>query len=263
MKLNITEYVPTLNEFLKKNKDNTDPMIKTIVNDFYDFPESANDKDESANLFKNQRDILLKSANQRINDIIMVNRYALVVYNSNVEQIAPFLKKENPQYDEFCNIFMEQSEDIPIEEARLSRNFDTVCEIYNARKIADEGMIVHLWATIEQHVNKAFLIMGGDESRLSYRWNQLKDGFTELGVTLETLPSYKTIDEIRVVNNKIKHLYIVDDELCKYDGFAKYKGKKMSLLDYRTHDYALAAHHFINRLVMNMGPTISYGHGCE
>lgn len=44
---------------------------------------------------------------------------------------------------------------------------------------------------------------------------------------------------------------------------AKYKGKKMSLLDYRTHDYALAAHHFIKRLVMNMGPTISYDHGCE
>lgn len=69
---------------------------------------------------------------------------------------------------------MERSEDIPIENARLSRNFNTVCEIYNARKIADERVIVHLLATIEQHVNKAFLIMGGDESKLSSRWNQLK-----------------------------------------------------------------------------------------
>lgn len=59
MKLNIAEYVPTLSEFCEKNKYNTDPMIKTIVNDFYDFPKSANGEDKSADLLKNQRDILL------------------------------------------------------------------------------------------------------------------------------------------------------------------------------------------------------------
>lgn len=267
MKIQIASYVPTLNEYVNQNyKKNTDPKIKEIVDDFCDFPESTDHEDESANLLCSKRDILLKSAQQRIDDIIMLNRYALFVYNSNVERIIPLFENGHHQYDEFCNMLIEQSENdeqMQMENARQFRNFNTVCEIFNARKIADEGMIIHLWATIEQHVKKAFLIMGGDEKMLSYKWHKLKNRFKELGIDLESILSYDVIDEIRVVNNKIKHLYVVDEELCKYKGFAEHKGQKMSNVNYRTHEYALAAHHFMNRLVMAMGPITSYGHGCE
>ncbi|PQK93522.1 hypothetical protein CG433_12570 [Pantoea ananatis] len=87
---------------------------------------------------------------------------------------------------------------------------------------------------------------------MPFKWEALKKLSLRDGMDLESLPSYLIIDEIRVVTNKTKHLYIVDDELGKYPDFEKHVGKKMSIVDYRTHDYALATYHFMNRLIMSM-----------
>lgn len=95
-------------------------------------------------------------------------------------------------------------------------------------------------------------------TNIPHKWPSIVDLSRGVGLDLELLPSYDLIDEIRVVNNKIKHLYVVDDQLCKYKGFSEYKGKKMNVVKYRVHEYAIGAHHFMNRLVNEMGRSIRY-----
>ncbi|MDX8000120.1 hypothetical protein FE394_13105 [Xenorhabdus sp. Reich] len=261
MKIEKVGHIPTLDEYLTQNIENNNPKIKEIVDDFCDFPgpEKKDCQNEKENSLREKRALLLKSFKNRVDDIIIFNRYALHQYNINAENIGPKFALYDEEYGGMFSSILDKQDEEKIEYARLGfKNFDWVCELLNARKIADEGLIIHLWATIEQHVKRAILIMEESRKEMPYKWNELKRLSKEVGIDLESLPSYDIINEIRVVNNKIKHLYIVDKELCKYTGFAEHEGKKMSAVNYRTHEYALAAHHFMNRLVMAMGPVISY-----
>lgn len=259
MKIEQAEFIPTIGEYISENDKSTNLEIKKIVDDFCDFAGPDDCQNEKEEYLKNKRFLLLKSFQSRADDIIMLNRYALNQYNANAEKIRPIFIDYDEQYNGMFSSILEEHDEIKIEYARLGfKNFNWVCELLFSRKIADEGLIIHLWATIEQHVKRAIKIMGGNEKNISFIWPELVELSKKVGIDLKSLPSYDTIDEIRVVNNKIKHLYVVDKELSKYRGFAEHEGKKMSVVDYRTHEYALAAHHFMNRLVMAMGPVVSY-----
>ena len=259
MEITIAEFVPTLNEYVDVHIKNPDPEIKIKVDDFCDFPGPENCQSKIEKIKKKKRNSLLNSFNKRVDDVIMLNRYALHQYNINAEKIAPLFKNYDEQHGGMFSIIYDEHDETKVDCARMGFiNFNYVCELLTAKKIADEGLIIHLWATIEQFVKRAIIIMGGEEKEMPFKWHELKRLSTKNGIDLESLPSYAIINVIRFVYNKIQHLYIVDDELSKYPGFEKYKGKKMSLVDYRTHEYALATYHFMNRLVMFMGPIISY-----
>ncbi|ANI82429.1 MULTISPECIES: hypothetical protein [Kosakonia] len=259
MELTQADFIPTLNEYVDFNIRSSDPVIKTMVDDFCDFPGSDDIQSEIERNKSKKRFSLLNGFNKRIDDIIMLNRYALYQYNINAEKISPLLKDYDEQHNGiFSRIYNEHDEE-EINSARSAfRNFNIACEVLSARKIADEGLIIHLWATIEQFVKRAVIIKDEGIENMPFKWNALKKLSKDIGVDLEQIPSYSIIDEVRVVNNKIKHLYVVDNELGKYPGFEKHVGKKMSIIDYKTHDYALATYHFMNRLIMAMGPFISY-----
>lgn len=259
MELNLAVFVPTLNEYVELNIGNPDPVIKTKVDDFCDFPGSDDCPSEAEEIKAKKRFSLLNSFNKRVDDIIVLNRYALHQYNINAEEISPLLKEYDDNHNGMFSFLYNEHDEEKIDYARISfSNFNLACEILSARKIADEGLIIHLWATIEQFVKRAIIIVNEDVDHMPFKWEALKKLSLRSGMDLESLPSYSIIDEIRVVNNKIKHLYIVDDELGKYPDFEKHVGKKMSVVDYRTHDYALATYHFMNRLIMSMGPMTSY-----
>lgn len=259
MELPLANFIPTLNEYVHVNLSSSDSEIKSKVDDFSDFPGSDDIQSEYEKSKSSKRFSLLNSFNKRIDDIIILNRYALKQYNFNADKVSPLLKDYDEQHNGmFSQIYNEHDEE-KIDFARIGfPNFNLACEILSARKIADEGLIIHLWATIEQFVKRAMMIIGGKDEDMPFKWPELKKLSLSNGINLEKIPSYSMIDEIRVVNNKIKHLYVVDAQLSKYPGFEKYAGKKMSVIDYKTHDYALATYHFMNRLIMGMGPFISY-----
>jgi len=259
MEITIAKFIPTLSEYINSHISSSDLTIKRKVDDFCDFPGADECQSKIDEIKSKKRSSLLNSFNKRVDDIIILNRYALHQYNINAEKISPLLKDYDERHNSMFSSLYNKHDEEGIDNARIGfHNFNIACEILSARKIADEGLIIHLWATIEQFVKRAIIIMAGEVEEMPFKWYALKKISLMNGVNLETLPSYSMIDEIRVVNNKIKHLYVVDDELSKFPSFEKYVGKKMSFIDYKTHDYALATYHFINRLVMAMGPFTSY-----
>ena len=259
MELLKAEFIPTLNEYVERHINDESPHIKSIIDDFSEFPECDDFQENAENVVSNLRLQLLVSFNKRIDDIIILNRYAMHQYNYNVENISSKFKEYDEQHGGMFSKIYEQHDDIAIEKARTAfKNFDWTCEVLMARKIADEGFIIHLWATVEQYVNRALLIMGMENKNTSFQWNKLKELSKDNGIDLETIPSYDIVNEVRVVNNKIKHLYVVDNELAKFTAFSELNGVKMNYIDYRTHEYALGVYHFMNRFIMAMGPVISY-----
>ncbi|MDX9683842.1 hypothetical protein QMK56_20355 [Pseudomonas protegens] len=263
MKMEQVEFIPTLNEYVTKHHENPEPHIKSLVDDFCEFPK-AEDLSELQIEFRNQRTILHLGFRGRIDDIIIFNRYAIAQYNHNAKEIAPQFDEYDKEYGGMFTLLLAEQDESKLLHARMAfKNFDWYCEILNARTIANEGLIIHLWATIEQYVKKAILVMNKTLTDLPFKWPALVELSKLTGLDLERLSSYDLIDEIRVVNNKIKHLYTVDSQLCKYKGFSEHKGKKMSMVNYRVHEYAIGAHHFMNRLISSMGPTIRYEHNLE
>lgn len=259
LKLEKVEFIPTLNEYIELHKDSSDPKIKALVGDFREFPSSENQKCETRKKFTHQLSALRQAVINRIDDVIMCNRYAVAQYNHNVEVLAPKLAEYDQHYDGMFSQMIESGDEDYHPHARLGfKPFDIYCEIKNAKTIANEGLIIHLWATIEQHVKQAIILKDKSQTGLPHEWDKILGCARRAGINLRRLSSFKLIDEIRVVNNKIKHLYIVDQKLCKYKGFAQHKGKKMNAVDYRVHEYAIGAHHFMNRVISSMGPTVRY-----
>lgn len=253
------EFIPTLNEYTDFHKDNPDTFISAMIDDFCEFPERDKDPTEENNELFEARTILRAGFIDRADDIIIFNRYAMNQYNHQVEEATEGFVFIDENYEGmFSSILEEQDENNILEARMIYPNFNWYCELHNARTIANEGLIIHLWSTIEQYIKRSILAMDKKIERTPYEWKKIKELAKSVGLDLRCLPSYEIIDELRVVNNKIKHLYIVDNDLCKYKGFAEHKGKKMNNVNYRVHDYAIGAHHFINRLVNSMGPTIRF-----
>lgn len=71
------------------------------------------------------------------------------------------------------------------------------------------------------------------------------------------------INEIRVLNNKIKHSYVVDNTLANFQFFNEYNGKSISEVPLRVNDYTIATYHFIIQLINIIGPSERYPDGEE
>ncbi|MCJ1888246.1 hypothetical protein LNN38_25560 [Pseudomonas sp. LA21] len=119
MKMEQVELIPTVNEYVQNNHENTEPHIKALVDDFCGFPDFEEDPDELQREFYDQRIILRMGFQGRVDDIIMFNRYAIEQYNINAREIS----KKFECYDKECggmfsHLLAEQNE-AEITSARL------------------------------------------------------------------------------------------------------------------------------------------------
>jgi len=132
--------------------------------------------------------------------------------------------------------------------------------INSIQSLGDESTAIGLWAIIEQFTSRAFVIL---ESKLKgvyeedinppFRWDRLKDRYNEYGILIENLPEYEVINELRVLNNKIKHLYKVDSELAKYSHFSSDEGKLIKQIKLPMQEYADSCYKFLGYLLEQVG----------
>ena len=73
--------------------------------------------------------------------------------------------------------------------------------------VENETKIILRWIFSEKQVSK------------SYIWKNLKKTLNGIGFNIEHLKMYKIINELRCLNNDIKHNRKVGDELAKYPGW--------------------------------------------
>lgn len=135
--------------------------------------------------------------------------------------------------------------------------------INSIRSIADESTSVGLWAIVEQFTSRAYVVLesnleGVDEDTITppYRWDRLKDKYAHYGIVLEDIPMYEAANELRVVNNKIKHLYKVDAELASFDRFASDEGKQIKQIVLPMQEYDNACYKFLGCVLESIGKEV-------
>ncbi|ASA56368.1 hypothetical protein [Vibrio gazogenes] len=140
-------------------------------------------------------------------------------------------------------------------------------DVQRVKNLADESAIIGLWAIVEQFSKRAYVLLKSNLSGVEastvnppYRWDLIENAYHEFGLTLNLLTHYDTVNELRVVNNKIKHLYQVDSTLAAFPRFADKEGLSMILLDYPVHEYEEAVYQFLGRLFVWVGEQID-AHG--
>jgi hypothetical protein len=239
------EYVPTLGEFIEKNK----PLPKEYEV-IYSFPSGDNGC---------ERQRLREEFKQRVDDILISHRYVVAIYNSNQEVFGPAFDAYNRNYNGMFDDILD--DDGKVVEARIGfRMFNHHMEQQRAIQIANEGLIIHLWATIEQYTKRAYLIVcdGSETKKPSYQWPVIKEILAGKGIDLETLLAYSGIDEMRVLNNKIKHTYMVDETLAAFAPFKDYLNQRIDKAPLRIDEYAISTYLFIYNLISLLGENEQY-----
>lgn len=128
------------------------------------------------------------------------------------------------------------------------------------KSISDESSVVGLWAIVEQFLARSYALLESKATGVKeedvdppYRWDQLKHKYKAYGVDLESLPYYDIANECRVLNNKIKHLYCVDDELALFPNYASSKGKSIKQVILPMQDYMDGCYMFLGHALEKTG----------
>jgi len=235
-----SEYLFTLNEFIEKNK--TNPKYKQLIDDFCEFPEDKS-------LFS-----MRIKFEQRINDIVIFHRYVVSTYNNNQKILNPIFSEFNKHYSNAFDAIKPEEKHF----ARLSfKNYNWKEEQEQAKIIANESLVINLWITVEQYTNRCLLFVDNNNQK-SYRWDIIKSKFEEKEINLSNISSYSTINELRILNNKIKHLYVVDKQLAKFDNFKDHVNKELNYVPFKLEDYIVSTYHFIYKLINSLGNNVQY-----
>ncbi|SEH77428.1 hypothetical protein SAMN05660691_01307 [Rheinheimera pacifica] len=231
----------TLDE-LEKSQDVTYLALK---DDFFVFPEGEH---------SSERFGLRLKAQQRIDDIVMFHRYVTTVYESNKVQYEPVYKKFNEHYAHMFDEISEEKKHL----ARMSfPNFNWKEEQEQVRAISNESLIINLWATIEQFTNRTAKLVN-PEGNSSHHWNVVKQSLSNFGIDVTAISSYSSINELRVVNNKIKHLYYVDEQLSQFESFNGCQGQSLNSINFELQRYISSSYHFLIALINLVGESIYY-----
>jgi hypothetical protein len=234
-KRNVMKFPLTLNEIENLSRD--DVSLKPLLREIFRFP---------CDTPKTQRNSLRTQAIQRIDDIVMFHRFAMFTHTQTNQIVAPVFEAFNKHYNlMFSHIGNEPEK---ISSSRLAfRNFNDVAQLRQIECIANESLIINLWATIEQ-ISTRCLAMVSDNTpgkRAPHKWKDIESHYEDINIILKRAVSYATIDELRVLNNKIKHSYLVDDELSSFDFFKDQANRKIDAVPLRVFDYTLAAYNFV------------------
>ncbi|KAA8694477.1 MULTISPECIES: hypothetical protein [Pseudomonas] len=227
-----------------------DTTLKPLLRETYRFPDGA---------LSRARGNLRLQAIQRIDDIVMFHQFAMFTHMQSNELIAPVFEAFNEHYGRmFDNMGDDQEK---ISSTRLAfRNFNEVAQLEQIQCIANESLVINLWATIEQILTRCLEIIENPTpgNRAPHRWDIIEKHYTNHNANLNKASSYSTINELRILNNKIKHSYIVDKDLIKFEHFKNHENKRINTIPLRTFDYTLAAYNFVCFITNRTGESIFY-----
>ncbi len=105
---------------------------------------------------------------------------------------------------------------------RQERLADDLFELEEILKLSWELAIVAVYKKIEIKSKRAIVVAYPDASTEEHKLfniKKMKEYLAAKGVLIETLPNYRAMDELRCLNNSIKHGGVVNNELAKYSGW--------------------------------------------
>jgi hypothetical protein len=114
--------------------------------------------------------------------------------------------------------------------------------------LANELSIVALYKNVEISTKRAVTTTFADVSARSlFKIRDMKDALKRKGIDIEKLPSFPAFDELRCINNDVKHNGKVSSELAQYAGWML--GKDLEHLDIAYDRLAPGAASYVRELV--------------
>lgn len=124
-------------------------------------------------------------------------------------------------------------------------------ETTSIQAYGDQLLVVACWAMVEQYYGRVLIPtemeLGGPANRIEapHKWHDLVKRFKGIGLDLLTCENYAGIDECRLVNNKIKHVGLVDKDLAKRTAFTGMEGKPFDQVTMPLQTYVDAVFEFV------------------
>lgn len=143
-----------------------DTSIKPMLREMYVFPRGTHTE---------SRFLLKQQGIQRINDIVMFHKFVMFVHESSKEIIDPVFEKFNSHY---CNLFdnIQGNQEQIAESRTVFQNFNEKEQLRRVGLLADESLVINLWATIEQFANRSINLYKPNTKK-SYRWHDIEKSF--------------------------------------------------------------------------------------
>lgn len=143
--------------------------------------------------------------------------------------LKSFLSRRLVEYYEYHDLFLDKLFDLikesyktEISNDQLYYNDEYSIEEYNSYLC--EIYIIALYKKTEINLKSiAVLIWSADKEKL-FLFNQLKSVYKKNGIDLESIRSFNKLDELRLINNCIKHSGFIDEKL--HQNNSKWKEKK-------------------------------------
>ncbi len=109
---------------------------------------------------------------------------------------------------------------------------DDFVQLGNFARLAAEFAIVGLWRCVELYRQRALLLeLGEDAARQAFSNKQFEAHLISLGIKETRISCWKSVNELRCLNNCIKHSGRVDSELATISRWKKKKGRKLENLE--------------------------------
>ena len=131
----------------------------------------------------------------------------------------------------------------------LSRMGGSGRHLEEVKNYADQGFVVQLWGINEKFISRLLKMFSekiGVEFSIPTRWDILKEVLSDFEIDVsKVLSVFNSFDELRVLNNKIKHLGEVDSALAAFPYFNAREGSKLEEFDYELQRYLESSYVFL------------------
>jgi hypothetical protein len=131
--------------------------------------------------------------------------------------------------------------------------YEEECGYSNELKnLAAEMIIVALYKKVEIDTKQAIKVTFPlENTRNLYLFKNLKEFLNNHRIDITTFPSYPKVNELRLINNCIKHDGTVSNELNEANP-TWINGSKLSDLDKHFHEFSLAAEFYMSSLTTEL-----------
>ena len=155
----------------------------------------------------------------------MLTTYTGDEINRLIDSITTYNAKESKELQQqYQNLEHESSlsedDKWSIQEGLIDQN----TELKEVEELAYELAIIALYKKIEITTKRAIKIIYPDiDQKKLFYFKELKKKLKNKHIEIEAFTNYQAMNELRCLNNSIKHSHTVDDELANYAGWEKNK----------------------------------------
>jgi hypothetical protein len=126
---------------------------------------------------------------------------------------------------------------------------DDFAQLDDFAALSAEFAIIGLWRCVELYRKRVIRLASGESAAArAFRHRQFQRDLLGLGITETSLRSARSVDELRCLNNAIKHARRVDGELADFPRWRGKRGGKLGNLERHYSRFRSAAERYVNDL---------------